>query len=172
MQGILPSLLAKNYMRNYGVSSELLAVNPSLLLIACGVAIVMAFLSILRPVTKVSRLAPLEALNYLTVLPKGKIRSAKTGSRLYQMAWRNTTREVKRFIFTVLSLLIGLTIALASFLVTDGLDYTHNFASFPDFSIENNYNPSWDKSYRDEILPVNQEVLTFFAALPGIKKWK
>lgn len=170
VQGILPRVLAKYYMRNYGVSSELLTFNPSLLLIACGIAIVIAFLSILLPVGKVSRLAPLEALKYSPIISNGKVRKLKTGSKLYQMAWRNATRDVRRFIMTVLSLFIGLSISLVSFLVTDGLDYTNNFATFPDFSIENSYNPSWDEGYKDDILPVTQEDLDFFCTLLGLAK--
>lgn len=168
VQGILPLILANYYLRNYGVSSDLIRFSPSLLFIACGIAIVIAFLSIMLPVRKISRLAPLEALKYSPI--EGKVRKAKSGSRLYQMAWRNGTRDLKRFIITVLSLFIGLTIALASFLVTEGLDYTNNFALFPDFTVENSYNPSWSEDYRDDFLPVDQEDLTFFANLPGIEK--
>lgn len=174
---ILPKLMSGYYLDNFGISSDMIQFYPDLFLFSMLVAVLLAFISILVPACKAGRIAPIESVNYVSgqkaqkkilhIKNRKSIKNKK--NNISYMAWKNVTRNRHATLLTILSLWIGIIAALASILITKGLDYTNNFASYPDFSLTAVFTPV-DENYEDSYQPITQNEVEYFRSLDGIKK--
>lgn len=169
--GILPKLMSGYCLNNFGVSSDMIQFHLDLFLAGMLLAVVLSFISILIPAFKAGKIAPIESVHYVE---EKKIKSRKFGIKnkknsISYMAWKNVIRNKRSALITVLSLCIGLIAALASILITKGLDYTNNFAMNPDFSLTSFYSPV-DENYNESYWPITQEEEKYFEKLDGVKK--
>lgn len=164
---LLPALLSKYYLNNYGISSQILEFNLLLFLVSILLAVLLAFISTLRPACKAGKMASVESARFTEENPlkKDVINSQKGNIAI--MAWRNLLRNRRSNMVTIISLFLGLTAALASLLIVRGLDITNNFALLPDFKIEVAYTPTaepYDSSY----MPITEDDVDFIKSMDGI----
>ena len=169
--GLLPKLMSGYCLDNFGVSSDMIQFHLDLFLASIFVPVVLSFVSILIPAFKAGKIAPIESVHYVE---EQKIKSRKFGiknnkNRISYMAWKNVIRNKRSAFITIISLCIGLIAALASILITKGLDYTNNFAMNPDFSLTSFLSPV-DENYNESYWPITQEEEEYFEELDGVKK--
>jgi putative ABC transport system permease protein len=173
-QFLVPKLLSGYFINNYGASSNMVTLSPFFLVVSVLAAVLLSFISILGPARKVSKIAPVESMKYTgkqnLIQNKSKqIKKSKGGSDIWQMAWRNIWRSRRSAWVTMMSLFLGLTVALCSLVIVSGMDYTNNFASFADFDFQSFYF-SQDKDYDYSFMPIQQADLDYIAAIDGVKK--
>lgn len=169
--GLLPKLLSKYYLYNYGVSSQIISFHPELMAGSIIAAIILAFVSILLPAWRAGQIVPVESVKY-TDGNKKKTHSVRTGkgeTRIFHISWRNILRNKQTMIITTLSLFVGLSVALSSLVITRGLDYTNNFLLLPDFQFDAPYNPL-NEDYDKDVMPITPEDVTYFQSLDGVTK--
>lgn len=66
-------------------------------------------------------------------------RQRRAGEEIWKMAWQNLTRYRVRFFLTILSLTLGIVMALGSIVMGVGTDYTNSIEQRNDFSIKADY---------------------------------
>lgn len=168
---VLPSLLSNYYLNNYGVSSQIIRFQPGLMAVSVCISVLLAFGSVLFPAWRAGRITPVESVKYTEGSGrKEQVQHAgKWENHISHMAWRNVLRNKRTMLITTLSLFVGLSVALASFVITRGLDYTNNFSLFPDFEFTAYYSPVED-GYDKEVMPVSQADVDYFQGLDGVTK--
>ncbi|EOL48786.1 ABC transporter permease [Enterococcus phoeniculicola] len=172
--GIAPKILSKYYLNNYGLSSQMIQFEPILLIGSVGLTLLLSFISILLPAYKAGKITPIESLNYIgPKTNKKRRRKGQEGAKLHYMAWRNLWRNRRATVLSMLSIFLGLGIALSSIVVVTSLDYTNNFKSFPDFELAAPYSPMFyldDKIFDDSFASLTMEEAEYLQTLDGVKK--
>ncbi|WP_100064964.1 ABC transporter permease [Miniphocaeibacter massiliensis] len=168
---LLPKVLSKYYLDNYGVSSNIVKFNWIFMLITIIIAFIILFISVIGPARKASKISPIESTKFVNVKVTNQKRKNKNfkGDEIKNMAWRNVIRNKKSLIFTITSLFVGLTIGLISILTTSALDYTNNFKLFPDFEMSSGYSPLND-NYDKHYMAITNEDIEYFKNIDGVKE--
>ena len=152
---VIPELLGRQYLSRWGGAVGLKVLRPELLVLAvvfiCIVTIGAAAETIYRAVS----CSCVEALRYTGMAqPDVKRRTRRSAARsrrrtpegeLWYMAWQNLSRSRGRFLRTVLSLVLGLEVALGAVVIASGTDYSHAIESRPDILVAGEF-CSWGKA--------------------------
>lgn len=155
LSAVIPRILGRQYLFRYGGAAGLKVLHPELVALAViftgFVAIGAAAETICRAVSR----SCVEALHYTGTGQKKTRRQPKKGMAgrrrrspervVCHMAWQNLFRHRGRFLRTVLSLFLGLQVALGAAVIASGTDYSHAIESRPDFLVSGAFGP-WGKS--------------------------
>lgn len=169
--GILPRFLERMYLHNYGPASQMMGFHMEYLLLAMGFALVIAFVSILGPTRKISRISPIEAVRYheTSTVTKSQKNKAETGGKLFRLAWRNVFSSKKKAVFTITSLVLGLSLALTSMVVVGGLDITNSIEADDDFDLLSEYTAfAHNEEYSDRVQVIDQSFQKSIESIDGI----
>ena len=170
---IIPRLLARMYLHGLGSATAMIAFKPWILVFAVAFGAVITFLSASFAMRKVIKMAPVEALKFTEQAAESKKRERQTsdGGNIVHMAWRNIFRFRRRFVITVLSLFLGITISLCAVVLSKGTDQTNqiNYEN-SDFSILSNMNAMQVESYHDEDVFLKDHFKEKVEALNGIEE--
>lgn len=212
---LLPGLLSRQYLNNYGVASGIIRPDPVILLIGVTGAVLLSFLSTILPAVKAGKVSPIAALRYEDNIQSTRHSESRmdTGRRFsgnpsdqnrlqpdqneqehadskhadskhanqkndshrrnrthpVYPALRNLTRNRRNTILTLASLFLGFIIALASVLITTGLDITNNFKALPDFTFSV-MNFPMEPGYNSHDMPLTESDVGYFRSLKGVKK--
>lgn len=97
-------------------------------------------------------------------------------TEILYMAWKNLWRYRSRFLLTIFSLFLGITVALGTMMIGKGMDRTNEIETHPDFVIENSVSAAnfadvdWWYNKNDAFSPVSDSLREKILRLPGIKK--
>ncbi|MBM6853727.1 ABC transporter permease [Mediterraneibacter glycyrrhizinilyticus] len=148
---VIPGLLSGMYLHGLGDASAMIAFRPWLLLPAVCFGAAVTFVSAVLAVNRAAGMSPVEAVKYTgqTIRHVRRMDEKKSGGKFGKewikddrggialMAWRNLFRVRKRFLVTVVSLLLGITVSLGAVALTHGTDETNRINyERPDFSVE------------------------------------
>lgn len=149
---LLPGLLQERYLDGYGTASVMMGFQGNVLLISIGLSVVVTIVSSLIPVRKVGKMAAVDAMRYIggDTQIKRKTRNANKGNQIAGMAWRNVFRSKKNAVLTIFSLVLGLTVALGSIVISRGLDVTNEIEKDDDFAIHSMEGVLFTPNYDDE----------------------
>ena len=164
---VIPGLLSGMYLHGLGDASAMIAFRPWLLLPAVCFGAAVTFVSAALAVNRAAGMSPVEAVKYTgqTIRHVRRMDEKKSGGKFGKegikddrggialMAWRNLFRVRKRFLVTVVSLLLGITVSLGAVVLTRGTDETNRINyERPDFSVEVMMNAmSVDAYHSDQI---------------------
>lgn len=154
----IPKLLGNLYLNNYGEASSMLGFHIGYLLIAIGFAVLITLISVMGPIRKVNKISPIEAVRYHSVSTANSKETLKSrsGNKIHRLAWRNIILNKKKTIFTIISLTLGLIVALSSMVIIRGLDDTNRINSSPDFEFKAMLGIfSEDRAFNDEFTPLD-----------------
>lgn len=149
----LPDLLQERYLDGYGTTSAMFGFQGNILLISICLSVIVTVVSSLIPVRKVGKMVAVDAMRYIggDAKIKRKTRDSKKGSQIAGMAWRNVFRSKKNAVLTIFSLVLGLTVALGSIVISRGLDVTNEIEKDDDFEIQSMegviFTPNYDDAY-------------------------
>lgn len=148
---VLPRILGKQYLNEYGGAKELVIFRPEILgasvifvvLLTMGVAAGVVYHVVNASCVETMHYTGLKAgkkAGQIVGRKAGKDRQAKRKKRsarleLWYMAWQNLNRYRGRFLVTVLSLFLGVEAFLGVSVITSGSDYAHVIEKRPDFLI-------------------------------------
>ncbi|WP_246597329.1 ABC transporter permease [Faecalicatena faecalis] len=155
---VLPRILGKQYLNEYGGAKELVIFRPEILA-ASAIFVILLTMSVAAGVVhRVVNASCVETMHYTGLKIRkragkkadkgtGKDRKTKREKRsvrleLWYMAWQNLNRYRGRFLVTVLSLFLGVEAFLGVAVVTSGSDYAHVIEKRPDFLIAGQFS-SW-----------------------------
>ena len=127
----------------------------------------------LRKVVYRQILTPVEAAKFseADAGKQKKIRQSTTGGSLAQMAWRNTVRLKKRFLFTVGSLFLGLVVALGAVVISTGTDDTNRIEyENADFNIQSQMSSMQASQYDAQENYFPEELCRKMEGLSGVTK--
>lgn len=135
---VIPQMLGERYLSAYGGGKELRFFWPGILtgaVLFTGLLLLCASAAVIRRVVNASCA---ESVRYTGI--RGDFRQKRRGScsasaQLRYMAWRNLSRYRRRFLWTALSLFLGMEAFLGSIVVIGGSDYENVIAARPDYLI-------------------------------------
>lgn len=119
-----------------------LSLSPIPLFIGCVFAFLTLLISIRKPAKKISRITPVEAVRYLNGEAGGKRKKKDLksygGGKISKMALRNVFRDKKRASVVLLSLILGVTVFMAVFVLSTSMNVEGyaDYNNFTDFSLE------------------------------------
>lgn len=207
---VVPGILGEQYLKSFGGGKELEIFHPAVLVMATLFAELLTLWAAFGVIRRTVRLSSVESMHYVGMGSQRKIRDKSVriqyGKRsenqeLLYIAWQNITRNKRRFLFTVLSLFVGVMAFLGAVVITDGSDYAHAIEKRPDFVIAgkfsswgqeegygneyktrdagedpmftegNDFSLLYDNAY-DEFSPISQEVREQLLNLDGVNQNK
>ncbi|MDD3339613.1 MAG: ABC transporter permease [Lachnospiraceae bacterium] len=161
--------------------------HPEVYFLSIGFMVLVLYIAAARTFRKAGKLSPLEAMHYIG--EAGNLRANSktpktrkhTKHQIAHMAWKNLLRYPRRFALTIVSLVLGITVALCTAVIGRGLDQTNEINAKPDFVIENTVSPAdnatWDAAgvemdycYHDEFSPVSTTLQEHILSISGIQK--
>lgn len=180
MMRVVPKLLQNLYLYRMGEVSVRYWLHPEIG-VAAAVGVALAFLAASAyAVHKTVDMPPWEALKYTGIPAKrkegrpGKKRK-EIRNEIAWMAARNVLRTPKQFWMTVLSLVLGVCVALSAAVITRGMDETNEIAGRADFRIRANgiqevsKEGEWIHMY-DEFSPFSESVKEKILSIQGLKE--
>lgn len=182
MVTIVPKLLQKLYLYQMGEVSYRYIFRPQIF-VAAAVAVILTFLGACSYVIrKTVNMPPWEAIRYTGVFARkreGRRRKKRRQNRkeIFRMAVQNVLRNPKQFRMTVISLSLGVCVALGAVVITKGMDKTNEIAKTPDFSIRGNgilvvsEEGDWPHLY-EEFSPISEGLKEKILSLHGRKQEK
>ncbi|HJB83176.1 MAG TPA: ABC transporter permease [Candidatus Mediterraneibacter intestinavium] len=180
---VIPGLLSGMYLHGLGDASAMIAFRPWLLLPAVCFGAAVTFVSAALAVNRAAGMSPVEAVKYTgqTIRHVRRMDEKKSGGKFGKegikddrggialMAWRNLFRVRKRFLVTVVSLLLGITVSLGAVVLTRGTDETNRINyERPDFSVEVMMNAMSVDAYHSDQIFFPQEVQDQILNLRGV----
>lgn len=180
MIGVVPKLLENLYLYRMGEVSDGYRMHPEIFA-AAAAGVALAFLAASAyAVHKTVDMPPWEALKYTGISSKRKDRCPrrrrkKIKDEIVWMAVGNVLRNPKQFWATVLSLVLGVCVALSAAVITRGLDKTNEIAGRADFRIRANgilevsKEGKWIHMY-DEFSPFSESVKEKILSIRGLKE--
>lgn len=180
---VIPGLLSGLYLHGLGDASAMIAFRPWLLLPAVCFGAAVTFVSAALAVNRAAGMSPVEAVKYTgqTIRHVRRMDEKKSGGKFGKegikddrggialMAWRNLFRVRKRFLVTVVSLLLGITVSLGAVVLTRGTDETNRINyERPDFSVEVMMNAMSVDAYHSDQIFFPQEVQDQILNLRGV----
>ena len=173
MVTVVPKLLSGMYLNGLGEASSMIAFKPWLLIAAVLFSAAVTFFSASTAMRKIVNMTPVEAAKFseADAGKQKKIRQSTTGGSLAQMAWRNTVRLKKRFLFTVGSLFLGLVVALGAVVISAGTDNTNRIEyENADFNIQSQMSSMQASQYDAQENYFPEELCRKMEGLSGVTK--
>lgn len=197
---ILPGILGNLYLQGNGEAVEFQVFHPKIWIMAMVFTILVIWIAAGWTVHRMMHLSPVEAIHYIgeagytgrtrdevtcrragAAGRTGNLRSVSPKHEISYMAWRNLWRYPRRSVLTVLSLFLGITTALCTIVIGNGLDETNRIEQNPDFVIESTISAAdseswydsdvdWSVCSYDEFAPVRDELRDKIRKLSGIKR--
>lgn len=174
---IVPNLLENMYLHGFGSASAMIAFRPWILAVSIVFGIAVAFLSASFAVRKVLSMGPVEAIKYMgfsrDYVPKRKsVKPRRSNSGMGTMAFRNLFRSPGRFLITVCSLTLSITVALSAVVLTRGLDQTEQIDyEFADFSVLSAGSAMTADDYKDDEMHFEEDFAEELLSLDGVTDW-
>ena len=180
---VIPGLLSGMYLHGLGDASAMIAFRPWLLLPAVCFGAAVTFVSAALAVNRAAGMSPVEAVKYTgqTIRHVRRMDEKKSGGKFGKegikddrggialMAWRNLFRVRKRFLVTVVSLLLGITVSLGAVVLTRGTDETNRINyERPDFSVEVMMNAMSVDAYHSDQIFFPQEIQEQILNMRGV----
>lgn len=196
---IVPNALGNLYLYNFGKSRDLLVLRPELFVMAGLFTAAVTAAAAGYAVHRVTVLTPMEAIHYIGETQKEKKRSKQASSKrkmskeakaakpgtprqeIRHMAWCNLMRSRKRFVLTISSLFLGITVALGAMVIAAGTDYTNSINTRKDFKVSGLTNMKAsgyfatvaDNLYQyqyDEFSPMDADLVSKIESMNGVQK--
>lgn len=184
---VIPKILGSLYLDQAGGAGNLSLFHPEVYFLSIGFMVLVLYIAAARTFRKAGKLSPLEAMHYIgeagnlranSKTPKNR---KHTKHQIAYMAWKNLLRYPRRFALTIVSLVLGITVALCTVVIGRGLDQTNEINAKPDFVIENTVSPAdnatWDAAGvemdycdHDEFSPVSATLQDHILSISGIRK--
>lgn len=137
---LLPTLIGKLYMQGTGTVDGNALLSPEILILSIFAVMIMMKVADRKTAKLLRTITPLQAYHYTDIEVKKKDGNPKNQMRkeavLFQMAKRNVFRSRKKFVITVVSLFLGIEVALCSVVIGTGINKIHEIRQNPDFVIE------------------------------------
>ena len=153
---VIPALLSRMYLHGLGKASAMIAFRPWML--AASV------------VRKIGKLSPVESIQYMEKVSAGRKSRRQSKDPLKAMAWRNLFRFRKRCVLTIVSLTLGICVALSAVVITNGTDMTNQIeAENHDFKIMTNISSGTISQYPTEETYFPEELIDKMTGLDGVE---
>lgn len=172
---VLPILLSKMYLYQFGSAAGMITFRPLLLAASILFGSAVTFFSSSLAVRRTVKLTPIEAVKYMEKVDSGRYRKqrkekkGKQKVQLSHMSWRNIMRFKKRFLVSALCVSLGLIVSLGIVMISRGADtrneIEHNRA---DITVSTGLSCDFIQDYSQHTL-FPDELLDQILALPGIE---
>lgn len=167
---VIPVLLSKMYLHGLGKASAMIAFRPWVLVASVGFGLLVTFLGAAGVVRKIGKLSPIESMQYMEKVSLGRKRGRSSKDPLTAMAWRNLFRFRKRCALTILSLTLGICVALSAVVITKGTDSTNQIETENhDFKIMTNVSSGTISQYPTEETYFPEELIEKMTGLDGVE---
>lgn len=168
---LIPQLLDRIYVTNYGTANTMIAFNPVVLVACLSISLLFVLFSSKAVNFKMQTMNTTSAISYTST---NKVRKNKKFTVL-SYSINNVLRNKKQLIFTSLSLILGFSSILVSFVIFSGLDMTHSIdKENSDFKIVAGLPPVIQSdgiiSDRRAHEPLDSEMVNKIKALNGVEK--
>lgn len=154
LSAVVPQLLGRQYLARYGGAAGLDVLRPQMLALAAVFTGIVTAAAAGETIYRAVSRSCIEAANYNGIeQPKTKRRVKKAAvlrrrtpkRELWYMAWQNLCRFRGRSLRTVLSLFLGLEVALSAVVIASGADQSHAIEARPDILVAGEFS-SWGKA--------------------------
>lgn len=167
---VIPALLSRMYLHGLGKASAMIAFRPWMLAASVCFGMLVTFLGAAGVVRKIGKLSPVESIQYMEKVSAGRKSRRQSKDPLKAMAWRNLFRFRKRCVLTIVSLTLGICVALSAVVITNGTDMTNQIeAENHDFKIMTNISSGTISQYPTEETYFPEELIDKMTGLDGVE---
>ena len=167
----IPALLSRMYLHGLGKASAMIAFRPWMLEASVCFGMLVTFLGAAGVIRKIGKLSPVESIQYMEKVSAGRKSKRQSKDPLKAMAWRNLFRFRKRCVLTIVSLTLGICVALSAVVITKGTDMTNQIeAENHDFKIMTNISSGTISQYPTEETYFPEELIDKMTGLDGVEK--
>ena len=167
---VIPALLSRMYLHGLGKASAMIAFRPWVLAASVCFGILVTFLGAAGVVRKIGKLSPVESMKYMEKVSDGRKSQRQGKDPLKAMAWRNLFRFRKRCVLTIVSLTLGICVALSAVVITKGTDMTNQIeAENHDFKIMTGMSSGTISQYPTEETYFPEDLIEKMTGLDGVE---
>ncbi|XCP84588.1 ABC transporter permease [Roseburia hominis] len=195
IQTALTKILGALYLQFFGKAKELYIFRPEILAASILFVAVTIWIAAGWTLRRLLHLAPVEAMHYIgeagrarkkayrrRAFPGAGKRNRKKHIAAYgevlRMAGRNLLRYPWRFAFTIFSLFLGITTALGTSVIGNGLDQTNEIQAKPDFALASSVSANemsqtrvdWTLCSHNQFSPISENLLNSIESMNGVNK--
>lgn len=167
---VIPALLSRMYLHGLGKASAMIAFRPWMLAASVCFGMLVTFLGAAGVIRKIGKLSPVESIQYMEKVSAGRKNKRQSKDPLKAMAWRNLFRFRKRCVLTIVSLTLGICVALSAVVITKGTDMTNQIeAENHDFKIMTNISSGTISQYPTEETYFSEDLIEKMTGLDGVE---
>ena len=158
------------YLNGLGKASAMIAFRPWMLAASVCFGMLVTFLGAAGVIRKIGKLSPVESIQYMEKVSAGRKSKRQSKDPLKAMAWRNLFRFRKRCVLTIVSLTLGICVALSAVVITKGTDMTNQIeAENHDFKIMTNISSGTISQYPTEETYFPEDLIEKMTGLDGVE---
>lgn len=147
-----------------------IAFRPWMLAASVCFGMLVTFLGAAGVIRKIGKLSPVESIQYMEKVSVGRKSKRQSKDPLKAMAWRNLFRFRKRCVLTIVSLTLGICVALSAVVITKGTDMTNQIeAENHDFKIMTNISSGTISQYPTEETYFPEDLIEKMTGLDGVE---